>query len=73
MDGIAMCFFLEGGVLYCACRDAVRRRDRGLFNVILIGNMCEERKENFSLLYPSHGSILRWVSPLAGLYAVTLS
>jgi hypothetical protein len=49
-DGIAMC--LEGGwVLYCTCRDAVRRRDRGLFNVILIENMSEEKEENSLLLY----------------------
>ena len=48
-DGIAMC--LRGGVLNSACRDADGRRDRGLFSVILIENMSEEKKENSLLLY----------------------
>ena len=48
-DGIATC--LEGRwVLYCTCRGAVRRRDRGLFSVTLIGNMSEEKEENSLLL-----------------------
>lgn len=47
-DGITMC--LGGGVLYCTCRDAIRRRDCALFNVILIENMSEEKKENSLLL-----------------------
>jgi hypothetical protein len=42
-DGMAKC--LEGGgVLYCACRDTVRRRACDLFKVILIENMSEGMK-----------------------------
>ena len=41
-DGMAKCF--EGGVLYCACRDPVRRWGCGLFKVILIDNMPEGKK-----------------------------
>ena len=39
------------GVLCRTCRDAVRRRGRGLFNVILSENMSEEKNENSLLLY----------------------